>query len=196
MAKFHWHGALCSTHKSCIHGHVSWKRGGEKRELVSAPWTSARQFSHLLWSKAHNHWLLRACLLGSKRKLQPPAVVCRLWLPGTVYTCNQGPLSSGWAHCISCALSAYSLCRRCCCCPLQCDRQHMGTSLNSAGGRGSYHRSWSLSLLHLLLALSVHCFFPGQEPSDTFLQRFSYYNKVISIEVLPGDPRAELMWQG
>ena len=50
--------------------------------------------------------LLRACLLGSKRKLPPPvcqallglfSVVCRLrgvLFPGTVYTCNQGPLSS------------------------------------------------------------------------------------------------------
>ena len=31
MAKSHWHGALRSPHKSCTHGHVSWKRGGEKR---------------------------------------------------------------------------------------------------------------------------------------------------------------------
>ena len=34
MAKSHWHGALCSTHKSCTCSHVSWKRGGEKRDLV------------------------------------------------------------------------------------------------------------------------------------------------------------------
>ena len=151
----------------CTHGHVSWKRGGGKRELVSAPWTSSRRFSHVLWLKAHNHRLLRACLLGSKRKLPPPvcqarlgllSVVCRLrgvLFPCTVYTCNQGPLSSAWAHCTSYAPSAYSLCRRCCCCPLQCDRQHMGTSLNSAGDPAPYHRSWSLSFLHLLSALSL-----------------------------------------
>ena len=42
----------------------------------------------------------------------------------------------------------------------------------------------------------LHCFFPCQEPSDTFLQRFSYDNKVVSIEVLPWDPTAELTWQG
>ena len=34
--------------------------------------------------------------------------------------------------------------------------------------------------------------FPCQEPPDTFLKRFSDDNKVISIEVFPGDPRAEL----
>ena len=120
----------------------------------------------MLWLKAHNHRLLRACLLGSKRKLPPPACQARLGLlsvishlrgvlfPGTVYTCNQGPLSSTRAHCTSYAPSAYSLCRRCCCCPLRCDRHHMGTRLNSAGDPGPHHRSLSLSFLHLLSALS------------------------------------------
>ena len=32
-----------------------------------------------------------------------------------------------------------------------------------------------------------------QELPDTFLDRFSYDNKVIGIEVLPGDPRMELL---
>ena len=101
MAQFHWHGVLCSAHKSCTHGHMSSKRGGRKRELVSAPWTSSKQFSQVLWRKAHNHLLLRARLLGSKRKLPPPACHLQLGLPsmvcclrgmqspGTVYTCNQ-----------------------------------------------------------------------------------------------------------
>ena len=40
------------------------------------------------------------------------------------------------------------------------------------------------------------CFLPIQEPPDTFLQRFSDDNKIIGIEVLPGDPRAELARQG
>ena len=31
MAKSHWHGALCSSHKSCSHSHMFWKRGGVKR---------------------------------------------------------------------------------------------------------------------------------------------------------------------
>ena len=77
----HWHGALRSTHKSCTHGHVSWKRGGMKRELVAAPWTSSRQFSHMLWLKVHSHLLLRAGLLGSKRKLPPPACQVQLRHP-------------------------------------------------------------------------------------------------------------------
>ena len=44
MAKSHWHGALRTAHKSCTRGHVSWKRGGGKRELVAAPWTSSKRF--------------------------------------------------------------------------------------------------------------------------------------------------------
>ena len=128
VAKSHWHGTLRSTHDSCTPctpGHMSWKRGGRKRELVAAPWTSSRQFSHVLWLKIHSHWLLRACLLGSKRKLPPPAcqvllaLPCILYrprdvqFPGTVYICNQDPLSGDLAHCISCAPSACSHCRRC-----------------------------------------------------------------------------------
>ena len=165
MATSRLHGALRSAHKSCIHGHVFWKTGGMKRGLVADPWTSSRQFSHVLWLKVHSHLLLRACLLGSKRKLplqacqvQPglPSVVCHprgVQFPGTVYIYSQGPLSSAWAHCISCAPSACSHCRRCCCCPLQCDRQCMETLLNSPGPV-PYRRSWSLSFLHLLSVLS------------------------------------------
>ena len=170
MAKSHWHGALCSAHKSCTHGHVFWKRGGVKRELVADPWTS-RRFSHVLWLKVHSRLLLRACLLGSKRKLPPPAcqvrpglpsVVCHqrgVQFPSTLYIGSQGLLSKGflssaWAHCISCAPSACSHCRRCCCFPLQCNRRRMETRLNSAGGPVPYHRSWSLSFLHLLSVLS------------------------------------------
>ena len=112
MAKSHWHRALCSAHKSCTRAHLSWKRSGGKKELVAAPWTSSRRFSHVLWLKVHSRRLLRACLLGSKRKLPPPAcqvrfglpyVVCRprsMQIPRTLYICNQGPLSSAWSHCI------------------------------------------------------------------------------------------------
>ena len=42
----------------------------------------------------------------------------------------------------------------------------------------------------------LHCFVPSQEPPDTFLKWFSDDNKVIGIEVLRGDPRSELWWQG
>ena len=150
MAKSRWHGALRSAHKSCTHGRVFWKRGGVKRELVSDPWTSSRWFSHVLWLKVHSHLLLRACLLSSKRKLPPqacqvrpglPSVVCHprgVQFPVSLYICNQGLFSSAWTHCISCAPSACSHCRRCCCCPLQCDRRCMETRMNSAGGPVPY----------------------------------------------------------
>ena len=83
MAKSHWHGVLGSAHKNYTHGHLSWKRGSGKRELGAAPWTSSRQFSHVLWLNVHSHQLLRACLLGSKRKLPPPA--CQV---GRTSLCN------------------------------------------------------------------------------------------------------------
>ena len=40
-----------------------------------------QRFSEVLWLKAHNHRLLRACLPGSKRKLPPPSCQTRLELP-------------------------------------------------------------------------------------------------------------------
>ena len=43
-----------------------------------------QEFSHVLWLKAHNHRLLRACLLGSKRKLPPPVCQTRLGLLSVV----------------------------------------------------------------------------------------------------------------
>ena len=110
VAKSRWHGALRSAHKSCTHGHVFWKRVGVKRGLVADPWASSRRFSHVLWLKVHSHLLLRACLLGSKRKLPPqacqvlpglPSVVYHpkgVQFPGTVYIYSQGPFSSAWTQ--------------------------------------------------------------------------------------------------
>ena len=85
MAKSHWHGALRSAHKSYTHGRVFWKRGGVKRGLVTDPWTSSRQFLHVLWLKVHSLLLLTACLLGSKRKVPPRACLVRPGLPSVVY---------------------------------------------------------------------------------------------------------------
>ena len=51
----------------------------------------------MLWLKVHSHQLLRACLLGSKRKLPPPACQVQLGLP------NCGLPSKGHAvpwHCV------------------------------------------------------------------------------------------------
>ena len=186
MAKSHWHRALRSSHKSCTCSHVSWKRSGWKRELVAAPWTFSRWFSHVLWLKVHSQQLLRACLLGSKRKLLPSAcqvrlglasVVCHPWdmqFPGTVYICNQGPLSSAWAHCISCAPSTCSHCRKCC-----------RWTLQEVQARTTDH-DLRLSCIYSQSIL-LHYFFPSQEPPDIFLERFSNDNKVFGIDVLPGD---------
>ena len=53
------------------------------RELVADPWTSSGQFSHALWPRIHSHLLLRAYLLGSKRKLPPQACQVRPGLPSS-----------------------------------------------------------------------------------------------------------------
>ena len=74
----------CPPHTRAVHMATSWKKGGGKTELLSAPWIFSRQFSHMLWLKVHSHRLLRAYLLGSKRKLPPPACQIWLWLPSVV----------------------------------------------------------------------------------------------------------------
>ena len=79
---------------------------------------------------------------------------------------------------------------------------------NSSATDGALKLAWTLQEvqarttdhdLHLSCIYSqsffLHCFFPSQEPLDTFLEWFNDDNKVIGIEVLPGDPRVELMRQ-
>ena len=189
---------------SCTRGHLSWKRGGGKRDLVAAIWIFSRRFTQVLWMKGNIHRLLRAYLLCSKKKLPPtacqirpelPSVVCRprgVQHPGTMYICNQGPLSSAWIHCISCAPSACSRCRRCCCCPLRCDRRHMELvwTLQEVQARTTA-QDLRLSCIYSQSFL-LHCFFPSQELPIPFRKWFSDNNNVIGIEVLSVDPRAEL----
>ena len=50
MAKSYWNGALRSTQNTCTRFHMSWKRGGRKREPVATPWTSSRWLSHVVES--------------------------------------------------------------------------------------------------------------------------------------------------
>ena len=69
MAKSHRNGVLHSANKSCTRGHMSWKRGDEKRELVAAPHTCCG------WM------LLRACLLGSERRYHLQLVRSNLDFP-------------------------------------------------------------------------------------------------------------------
>ena len=95
-----------------VSGQVSlaWSIAPHTQELYTRPrvlkerWQEERTGSSSL--KVHSHQLLRACFLGSRRKLSPPVCQVRLGLPsvvchprgmqflGTVYICNQDPLSS------------------------------------------------------------------------------------------------------
>ena len=206
MAKSHWNGALRSAHKSYTHGHVSWKSGVWKRELVAAPWTSSRRFSHVLWLKVHSHQLMRACLLGSKRKLIPPNCHVPTWTALYVWSAIQGACSY-LAPCTSVI--------RVFCQALEHTAFLVHTVLaavaenavaaHSSATDGPWKLAWTLQEvqthttdhdLHLSCIYSqsflLHCFFPSQQPPDTFLEQFSDDNKVIGIEVLPGDPEQNL----
>ena len=198
MAKSRWHGALHSAHKSCTHGHVFWKRGGVKRGLVADPWTSSRRFSHVLWLKVHSHLLLRACLLGSKRKLPPQACQVRPGLPSVV--CH--PCTS-IVRVLFQALEPTAFLVH----PVLAAIAEDAVATHSSATDSAWELAWTLQEVQSCtadhdLCLSciysqsflLYCFFPSQEPPDTFLKWFSDDNKVIGIEVLPGDPRAELSW--
>ena len=207
MAKSRWHGALRSAHKSCTHDHVFWKRGGVKRGLVADPWTSSRQFSHVLWLKVHSHLLLRACLLGSKGSYLLKLV--RSDLDFLLWSAIQGACSS-LAPCTSVvrvpfqALEPTAFLVH----PVLAAIAEDAVAAHSSATDGARILAWTLQEVQSRtadhdLCLSciyfqsflLYCFFPSQEPPDTFLKRFSYDNKVIGIEVLPGDPRAELLWR-
>ena len=79
-----------------VHGQVSlaWSIALRTLELYTRPRvlkerlpeertgiSSLNFFQAVLWSKVHNHQLLRACLPSSKRKLPPPACQAQLELP-------------------------------------------------------------------------------------------------------------------
>ena len=203
MAKSRWNGALRSTHKSCTHSHMFWKRGGVKRELVADPWTSSRLFSHVLWLRVHSHRLLRACLLGSYH-----LKLVRSDLDFLMRSAIQGACSS-LAPCTSVvrvifqaleptaflvhlvlaaiaedAVAAHS--------SVTDDAWKLAWTLQEVQSRTADH-DLCLSCIYSQSFL-LHCFFPSQEPPDTFLKRFSDDNKVIGIEVLLGDPRVEFSW--
>ena len=145
------------------------------------------------------------CLLGSKRKLPPPACQAQLGLPskvyhlrglqfpGTVYTCNQGPLPSAWAHCISCAPNAYSLCRRCCCCP---------TSVCQTAHGNSPELCRRSRLVPQIMTFVFPAFTVSPSSSIAFFQVKSLLTHSSSdsamitrssAEVLPGEPRADFL---
>ena len=97
-----WSIAL-RTHVLYTRPHVLKERWREERTGVSSLNFFQAVFTRVVVESSQP---LRACLLGSKRKLPPPvcqarlgllSVVCRLksvLFPCSMYTCNQGPLSS------------------------------------------------------------------------------------------------------
>ena len=181
MAKSRWHGALRCAHKSCTHGHVFWKRGGVKRELVADPWTSSRRFSHVLWLKVHSHLLLRACLLGSKRKL------VRSYLDFVLWSAIQGACSSlapctsvGGVFCQALEPTAFLVH------PVLAAIAEDAVAAHTSATDSAWKHVWTLHEVqshttdHDLCCSCIysqsfllHCFFPSQEPPDTFLKWFS-----------------------
>ena len=186
------------------HGYVLKERW---HEVVAAPWTSSRWLSHVLWLKVHGHLLLRACLLGSKRKL-PPLVRSDLDFP--LWSAFQGACSS-LALCTSVVrvlcqvLEPTAFLMH----PVLAAVAEDAVAAHSSATDGAWKLSWTLQEIQTCTAdhdlclfyiysqsFLFHCFFTSQEPSDTFLERFSDDKKVIGIEVLPEDSRAEISWKG
>ena len=130
-----------------------------------------------------------------QQKEATTSVVCcprGVQFTGTVYICNQGPLSSTWAHCISCEPSACSRCKRRCSAHWQTAQEN---SFQLCRRSRPLPQIMIISCIYSQLFL-LHYFFPSQAPPDTFLERFSDANKVVSIEVFPEELRVQLTWQG
>ena len=154
----------------------------------------------MLWMKVHNHLLLRACLLGSKRKLPPPACHVRPGLPSVV--CSPRACTS---------LAPYTSVVRVLCQAFEPTAFLVHPVLAAiAEDAVAAHSSvtdsaWKLTRTLQVVQAHTIFVFPAftlspffsiasfrKEPPDTFLERFSDDNKVIGIAVLPGDSRAEL----
>ena len=84
-----WSIALC-TQELYTQPRVLKERWHEER-TGSRSLTSSRRFSPVLWLKVHSHLLLRACLLGTKRKLPPQA--CQV-LPVVCHPSSLAPCTS------------------------------------------------------------------------------------------------------
>ena len=201
-----WPSIAGMEHKSCTHGHVFWKRGGMKRELVADPWTSSRRF-HTLWLKVHSHLLLRACLLGSKRKLPPQACQVQPGLPSVV--CH--PRGVQFPHLQSGSFfkhlsPLHFLCTQC----LQPLQKML--LLPTPVGQTTHgnlpelcRRSSPVPRIMIFVCpaftlsplFSIAFSMSRAWDMNTFFKRFSDDNKVISIEVSPGDlslSREPQMW--
>ena len=165
MATSYWHGALLSSLNTCTHGHMSWKRGDRKRELVVAPellaggfhtccdwkftaiscWEHvskvARGSYHLQLDRLDLDFPLWSAVQGACSSLA-------LWTSVIRFLCQAIESSAFLVHPVLAAVSEYADATH------SSATEHILTWLNSAEGPGLWKRCWSLSLLHLLSLFS------------------------------------------
>ena len=135
----------------------------------------------MLWSKAQNHRLLRACLLGSKRKLPPQAcqtrlelssVVCHLrdmQFPGSKYICIIRVLCQALeptAFLMHPVLTAFAEDAVAAHSSVTNSAWELACTLQEIQSRTTDH-DLCLSCIYSQPFL-FYCSFPGQEPSDTY----------------------------
>ena len=159
-------------------------RAGVKTELVADPWTSSKQFSHVLWLKVHSHLLLRACLLEAKGSYHLQLV--RSDLDFLLWSAIQRVCSS-LAPCTSVvrvlcqALEPTAFLVH----PVLAAVAEDTVAAHSSVVDSAWKLSWTLQEVKACtadhdLCLSciysqsflLHFFFPSQEPPDTSLERF------------------------
>ena len=140
-----------------------------------------------------SHQLLRACLLGSKRKLPPPACHGSTWT--SLWSAIQGACSS-LAQCTSVirvlcqALEPIAFLVH----PVLGAIAEDAVAAHSSATGGTWKLAYTLQEVqthtkdHDLRLSYIYsqsfllcCFFPSQEPPDTFLERFSDDNRVIKV---------------
>ena len=158
----------CAPHTRAVHTATCLERE-VKRELVAAPRTSSRQFSHVLWSKVHSH----LHLLFSKRKLPPPACQVRLGLPSVV--CSSLAPCTSVVRVLCQALEPTAFLVH----PLLAAIAEDAVTAHSSATDGAWKLTCSLQEVQACTAdhnlrfsciysqsFLFHCFFPRQEPSD------------------------------
>ena len=192
----------CTPHTKAVHTAMFPEREVAGRELVAASCSSSRWFSYVLWLKVQSHRLQRAYLLDSKRCYHLQFVrsdfplwsavqgACSFLAPCTSVIrvlCQVLEPTAFLVHLVLAPLAEDGVAST----PVR----QIETRLNSAGVQAyTTDHDLCLSCIYSQPFL-LHYFLPSQEPPDTFLERVSD-NKVIGMEVLQGDLRAELACQG
>ena len=125
----------CAPHTRAVHRATCLERKVVGRKIWYQTLELLPGRFHTLWSKTHNHRLLKACLLGSKRKLPCTSsllgpsltILCGLPFKGRAVTlathtpvirvlCQALEPTAFLVHPVLTAVA-----EECCCCPLQCD---------------------------------------------------------------------------